>query len=323
MGFFLARLLMRRLMFAVPMVLTVVTLTFFLIHLAPGDPAQILAGDAPTPEFLRAVRLEYGLDKPVYLQFLSFLGNALTGDFGHSIYYHRPVFSVILERVPATLLLTGTAMAIASCLGVLLGVTAARRAGSGADTLISAIALTGYSMPGFWIGQLLLLLFAVQLGLLPAGGMMSVGLCLTPVGSLVDLAQHMIMPVLTLVIFLLTLTARFTRVAMIDAFEQDFVTVAQAKGAGLDRIIWHHAFRNALVTIITVVGLEFGSILAGALVIETVFSWPGLGRLFYDAIFRRDFPLLTGLLIFTSTVVVILNALTDVACAAIDPRLRR
>lgn len=324
MALVLTRLLLRRLLLAVPLVFAVVALTFVLVHLAPGDPASILAGENPTPDFLKAVRIEYGLDQPIYIQFLAFLSKASAGDFGQSIYYGRPVFSVILGRFPATVLLTGTAMAIASVIGVFLGVSAARRAGSKTDAVISAVALAGYSVPGFWIGQLLLLLFAVQLGRFPAGGMSNVSACFTSTSAaLLDLLRHMVLPVLTLVIFLMTLTARFTRAAMVEALDQDFITVAEAKGVRRGRLVWHHALRNALVVTVTVIGMEFGAVLAGSLVIETVYGWPGLGRLFFDAILRRDFPLLTGLLIFTSTIVVILNALTDVVCAMIDPRLRR
>ena len=324
MTLLLLRLVVRRILFAVPMVFAVVALTFFLIHLAPGDPALILAGEAPTPAFLEAVRAEYGLDKPLYQQFIAFAGKAVTGDFGQSLYYNQPVISVILDRVPASALLTLSALGIAAVIGVVMGVAAARRAGSRADAMISMIAMAGYSIPGFWIGQFLVLIFAVQLNLLPSGGMGAVGICFVSVwAALKDLAAHMVLPVMTQVIFLVTLTARFTRTAMIEALDQDFVTVARAKGAGPGRVVWHHAFRNAIAITITVIGLEFGAIIAGSLVIETVFSWPGLGRLFYDAIFRRDFPLLTGLLLFIATLVVLINVLTDVLCAAIDPRLRK
>lgn len=324
MTLLLLRLVVRRILFAIPMVFAVVALTFFLIHLAPGDPALILAGEAPTPAFLDAVRVEYGLDKPLYQQFIAFAGKAVTGDFGQSLYYNQPVISVILDRVPASALLTLSALGIAAVIGVVMGVAAARRAGSRADAMISMIAMAGYSIPGFWIGQFLVLIFAVQLNLLPSGGMGAVGICFASVwAALKDLAAHMVLPVMTQVIFLVTLTARFTRTAMIEALDQDFVTVALAKGAGPGRVVWHHAFRNAIAITITVIGLEFGAIIAGSLVIETVFSWPGLGRLFYDAIFRRDFPLLTGLLLFIATLVVLINVLTDVLCAALDPRLRK
>jgi peptide/nickel transport system permease protein len=318
-----ARLLLRRALLAVPLVFAVVALTFFFIRLAPGDPAQILAGDAPTPEFLAQVRAEYGLDRPVWTQFLAFLGKAVTGDFGTSLFSKQPVFTVILERFPATVLMTGTAMVVASIIGILVGVASAKRAGSPADTAISAASLLGYSMPGFWVGQLLVLLFAVSLDWFPATGMEATRASYTGWRHVQDVAWHMVLPVATLAVFLLTMIARFTRAAMIDALDQDYVLVAEAKGASRNRILWHHAFRNACVTTITVIGLEFGAVLAGAVVVEIVFGWPGLGRLFYDAIYRRDFPLLTGAFMFSSLIVIAVNMVSDVACAVLDPRIRR
>jgi peptide/nickel transport system permease protein len=319
----LVRLLLRRILLALPLVLAVVALTFFFIRLAPGDPAVILAGEAPSPEFLSQVRAEYGLDQPVWRQFTAFLGKAVTGDFGTSIYSKQPVFAVILERFPATVLMTGTAMILASLLGVALAAASAERAGSRADAMISAASLVGYSLPGFWVGQLLILLFAVSLGWLPAGGMMAARASYHGWRHVEDVALHMVLPVATLSVFLLTMIARFTRAAMVEALDQDYVLVAEAKGASRRRVLWHHAFRNAAVTTITVVGLEFGAVLAGAVVVEIVFSWPGLGRLFYDAIYRRDFPLLTGAFMFSSFVVIAVNLVSDVACALLDPRIRR
>ena len=319
----ITRLLLRRALLAVPLVFAVVALTSFFIRLAPGDPAQILAGDAPTAEFLAQVRAEYGLDRPVWTQFFAFLGKALTGDFGTSLYTKQPVFTVILERFPATVLMTGTAMIVASIIGILVGVSSAKRAGSHADTLISGASLLGYSMPGFWVGQLLVLLFAVSLDWFPATGMQAARASYTGWRHIQDVAWHMVLPVTTLAVFLLTMIARFTRAAMIDALDQDYVLVAEAKGASRNRILWHHAFRNACVTTITVIGLEFGAVLAGAVVVEIVFGWPGLGRLFYDAIYRRDFPLLTGAFMFSSLIVIAVNTVSDVTCALLDPRIRR
>jgi peptide/nickel transport system permease protein len=318
----IARLFLRRILLAIPLVLAVVTLTFFMVRLAPGDPAYILAGESPSPAFLALIRAEYGLDQPLWRQFLAYLGKALTGDFGTSIYFRRPVFAVIWERFPATVLLTGSAMVTASCAGILLGVAAARRAGTRMDTTISSLSLIGYSVPGFWIGQLLVLFFAVQLDWLPASGMTASRASYTGWAHLVDVAQHLLLPMTTLAIFLLTMIARFTRAAMVDALGQDFVLVAQAKGAGPGRVLWHHAFRNAVVTVVTVIGLEFGAVLAGAVVTEIVFGWPGLGRVFYDAINRRDFPLLTGSFIFSAVIVIAVNTISDMVCALLDPRIR-
>lgn len=320
----LLQLLFRRLALAVPLVIVVVTLTFFFIRLAPGDPAFVLAGgDAPTPEFIAQIRSEYGLDQPLTVQFMAFLKKAVTGDFGTSIYAGRPVFEVILERFPATALLTGTAMLLASILGIVVGVLSAGRAGSRMDTIVSGASLVGYSVPGFWIGQLLILLFAVTLNWLPAGGMTAARATYSGLRYAQDVAIHMVLPTITLTVFLLTMIARYTRAAMIDALDQDFVLVAEAKGVPRRGILWRHAFGNSAVTAVTVIGLEFGSVLAGAVVVEIVFGWPGLGRLFYDAIYRRDFPLLTGAFMFSSFLVIVVNVVSDIICAMLDPRLRR
>jgi peptide/nickel transport system permease protein len=317
------RLLLRRMLLAIPLILTVVTFTFFLIRLAPGDPAAILAGDAPTPEFLAQIRADYGLDQPVGTQFVSFLSKALRGDFGVSLYTRQPVFTVIGERFPATVLMTGTAMIVASIIGVVVGVASAKRAGSRADAAIGMASLLGYSLPGFWVGQLLVLCFAVWLDWFPATGMVSARASYSGWRYVEDLTWHMVLPVTTLALFLLTMIARFTRAAMIEALDQEYVLVAVAKGASRDRVLWHHAFRNACVTTITVIGLEFGAVLAGAVVVEIVFGWPGLGRVFYDAIYRRDFPLLTGVFMFSASVVIVVNMVSDIACALLDPRIAR
>ncbi|MDB5577962.1 MAG: dppB [Bradyrhizobium sp.] len=316
------RLIGWRMVLAVPLLLAVVLLAFALIHLAPGNPAFILAGDSPTPKMLAKITAEYGLDKPMWRQLVSFLGHAAHGDLGSSIYYKRPAIQIIMERVPATLLLTVTAMVLSTIVGVLLGVYSAVRAGSRTDTTIGMVSLMGYSMPAFWLGQLLIMFFAVRLKLLPTLGMTSSRPVEPGMPHLLDLAGHLILPVLTLMPLLVTTIMRYTRTAMIGALGREYVVVARAKGISPQRVLWNHAFRNASVATVTIVGLEFGSVLAGVVVIEIVFAWPGLGRLFYDAIFRRDFPLMIAAFIFSSFVVIVVNGITDVICALIDPRLR-
>ncbi|MFK4446022.1 peptide/nickel transport system permease protein [Caballeronia udeis] len=319
----LAGLVLRRLVASIPLIILVIVATFLLIRLAPGDPATLLAGDSPAPEMVAKIRTEYGLDKPLATQLGLYVKNSMTLNFGTSIYYQAPVIDVIFERVPATMLLTGTAMLMASLLGIVLGVSAARHKGRREDMMIGAASMLGYSLPAFWIGQLLILLFAVSWQLLPAGGMNSATNGLTGLAYLSDLAVHLILPAITLMTFELGLITRFTRTAMIEALDKEYVLVARAKGASMDHVVWTHAFPNAVVTTITIMGLEFGVLLAGAVVTETVFSWPGLGRLFYDAITQRDFPLLNGCFIFASVMVIAVNLLTDVATAALDPRVRR
>jgi len=312
-----------RIVLSIPLLLSVIVITFLLIHAAPGDPAVLLAGDAPAPEFLAQIRYAYNLDKPVWQQLLIYIIKAAQLDFGSSIYFKRPVIDVIVERLPATLLLSGTAMVLASVLGVALGAWAAQRKGSGTDSIVSGASLLGYSIPTFWLGQLLVLLFAVYLPLLPASGMTEVRLRYTGFAHFVDVARHLILPACTLAVFELALIARFTRTAMIDALGRDYIVVAFAKGGRKRHVVWRHAFPNAVIVSITIIGLEFGALLAGAVVTETVFSWPGIGRLFYDAVFRRDFTLLSGLFIFASLAVILVNLVTDILCSLLDPRIVR
>jgi peptide/nickel transport system permease protein len=319
----LGLLVVRRLLLGVPLVLIVVVLTFTLIRLAPGDPALMLAGDSPTPEFLAQIRAEYGLDQPVWVQLLTYLNKAIHGDLGKSIYFARPVSDLILQFFPVTLLLTSIVIFSASLIGILLGVLAGDRRDTAADTTIGIASLIGFSIPTFWLGQMLVLLFAVSLDLLPAGGLSSARTSYVGFDHILDVARHLILPVTTLTLFELAMIARFTRTAMIEALGKDYVTVAFAKGASQGRVLFGHALPNALVTTVTVIGLEFGVLLAGAVVTEIIYGLPGLGRLFFDAIFRRDFPLLTGCFIFASTAVILVNIVTDLVVAWLDPRVGR
>lgn len=316
-------LVVRRLAFGVPLIAAIVILTFLLVRLAPGDPAMLLAGDAPTPEFLSQIRAEYGLDEPLLHQLGTYLAKVAQGDLGRSIYFGRPVIDLILQHFPVTWLLVVVSMIFASLIGILLAVLAASHRDGPGDVAVSAISLLGFSIPTFWLGQLLVLLFAVHLGWFPATGMSSARVDNQGFAYVVDVAWHMALPVLTLLLFELAMITRYTRTAMIEALEKDYVVVAYAKGASRDRVLWTHALPNALSTTVTVIGLEFGVLLAGALVTEIIYGWSGIGRLFFDAVFRRDFPLLTGCFLFTSTVVVLVNIITDITVALLDPRVTR
>lgn len=319
----LGKLVLRRLALGVPLVLIIVALTFALMKLAPGDPALLLAGDAPTPEFLAQVRAEYDLDKPALQQFVTYLLRALAGNLGTSIYFGTPVTELILQHFPITLLLTCLSMFCASVMGILLGVVAADRRDSLVDALVSGASLLGFSLPIFWLGQLLVLLFAVQFNWLPAGGLSSARVTYYGFDHVLDMARHLVLPVTTLMLFEMAMVTRFTRAAMIEALGKDYVTVAYAKGADHRRVLWRHALPNALVTSVTIIGLEFGVLLAGAVVTEIIYGLPGFGRLFFDSIFRRDFQLMTGCFIFASVAVVIVNIITDIVVAALDPRVGR
>ncbi|MCC7346037.1 MAG: ABC transporter permease [Variibacter sp.] len=319
----LGLLILRRLALGVPLVLIIVVLTFLLTRLAPGDPALLLAGDAPTPEFLAQVRAEYDLDKPMLQQLATYVVRAAQGNLGTSIYFGVPVTQLILQHFPVTLLLTCLSMFCASALGILLGVVAADKRDSPVDALVSGASLLGFSIPIFWLGQLLVLLFAVTLNILPAGGMSSARVTYYGFDHVLDVARHLVLPVTTLMLFEMAMITRFTRAAMIEALGKDYVTVAYAKGATHRRVLWRHALPNALVTSVTIIGLEFGVLLAGAVVTEIIYGLPGLGRLFFDSIFRRDFQLMTGCFIFASTAVVVVNIITDIVVATLDPRVGR
>ncbi|MBN8919489.1 MAG: ABC transporter permease [Rhizobiales bacterium] len=316
-------LILRRLALGVPLILTIVALTFMLTKLAPGDPALLLAGDAPTPEFLAQVRAEYDLDKPLLQQFTTYLGRAAQGNLGTSIYFGTPVTQLILQHFPVTLLLTCVSMFFASVLGIVFGAIAADRRDTPVDAVVSGASLLGFSIPIFWLGQLLVLLFAVHLDWLPAGGMSSARVTYYGFDHVLDVARHLVLPVTTLMLFEMAMITRFTRAAMIEALGKDYVTVAYAKGADHGRVLWRHALPNALVTSVTIIGLEFGVLLAGAVVTEIIFGLPGLGRLFFDSIFRRDFQLMTGCFIFASAAVVVVNIITDIVVATLDPRVNR
>lgn len=319
----LATLVVRRLAMGVPLILIIVVLTFLLTRLAPGDPALLLAGDAPTPEFLAQVRAEYDLDKPLLQQLLTYIWRAAQGNLGTSIYFGTPVTELILKHFPVTLLLTCLSMFCASVLGIVLAVVAANKRDTPVDSFVSGASLIGFSIPIFWLGQLLVLLFAVHLNWFPAGGMSSARVTYYGFDHVLDVARHLVLPVTTLMLFEMAMITRFTRTAMIEALGKDYVTVAYAKGATHSRVLWRHALPNALVTSVTIIGLEFGVLLAGAVVTEIIYGLPGLGRLFFDSIFRRDFQLMTGCFIFASAAVVIVNIITDIVVATLDPRVNR
>jgi peptide/nickel transport system permease protein len=319
--FGLARFLVRRLLQMVPVVIAIVLINFLLIHAAPGDPAMALIGGMETtPEYLAQVRREFGLDQPLLVQLGTYMAHAARLDLGYSFHFRVPVFRLIMSRMPATLLLMGSALVISSLTGIALGALASRRPFGFGDTLATVVALAGYSMPVFWLGQLMLLVFALDLGWLPVQGMVSLRLPRAGWGRAMDTAQHLVLPAATYGIYHLTLVYRLTRVKMIDSLSQDYITTARAKGVPEKGVLLRHALPNALSPVITVIGYNLGFMLAGSVFVETVFGWPGMGRLMFEAVGVRDRPLLLGLFIVVSVFVVIGNILTDLAHAFLDPR---
>lgn len=308
---------------AFPLLLGVVTIVFVLIHLAPGDPVLALVGDFPAPEeYVRKVREEFGLNRPLIEQYVRYVGNLARGEFGYSFVQRRPVLQVIGERAAATALLTGTALVVATLLGVGLGLIAARRPSTVLDATVSGAAVVGFSVPVFWIGQLLILLFAVTLGWLPAQGMVSLRVGPTGWDRVLDVASHLVLPATALALRLVAMTTRLTRASLLEVLGQEFIRTAEAKGAGPRRVLGRHALPNALLPLVTFVGYNLGFLLAGSALIETVFGWPGVGRLLYDSVFTRDYPVLLGIFLTVSLSVVLANLLTDLLYAYLDPRIR-
>lgn len=305
-------------------VIAVAIFNFFLVHAAPGDPALVIAGQsgATDPDYMAKIRADYGLDKPIAAQLASYLGRVVTADLGFSYRQQRPVSEVIGERVGPTLLLTGTAFVISLAGGVLLGGLAGVRAGRLSDTLITILSLLVYATPVFWLGLMLVLLFAVQLGWLPPFGYQTVGATLTGWELWLDRARYLVLPAVTLGLLYLAIYARLMRASIIEVSHQDFVKTARAKGAGEGRVLWHHMLRNALLPVVTMAGMQGAALVGGSVVIETVFAWPGLGRLTYDAVLQRDYQLLLGIFLVLSIVVVVFNLLIDLLYRVVDPRIR-
>ncbi len=311
--------MLRRLLGAVPLLLGVVVVNFTLIQLAPGDPVSILVGDFPAPpEYLAQMRHDFGLDQPLPIRLLRYLQQLAEGNLGYSFANRQPVGALILDRLGATLTLTLTALALASLLGVVLGFLAARWRGGWVDRGVQIVSLVGYSVPEFWLGQLLILLFAVWLGWLPAQGARS----LRGVPGLLDQLRYLVLPASALSLRYLALISRIARAALIEVLGADYVLAARARGVRERRVLFVHALRNAAAPVLTVIGYNLGFVLAGSALIETVFGWPGIGRLLYTSISQRDTPVMLGILLLVSASVVVVNLLTDLLHRAIDPRVR-
>jgi len=309
--------ILRRVAGAFPVVLFVLALNFLILHLAPGDPVFIFiqGGGEVTEEFVQAIRARLGLDKPLGEQFFIFIGNVFRGDLGFSHFSQQPVLQMIAERVGRTFLLVGLAIFFAALFGITLGVLAASYPYTPIDYANTVAAVFGYSIPTFWLGQLLLLVFGVFLRVLPMGGIPIVDL------SLSAWAARLVLPVTCLSVHQLALIARLTRATMREVLHKDYIVMARAKGLRDRTVILKHALRNASLPVVTAIGLNFASLLTGAVVTETVFGWPGLGRLTVESLHRRDYPVLLGLLIVMSLGVVVINLLVDLLYAFLDPHI--
>jgi len=313
----------RRVAVTVAVVFTVVALSFLIIKLAPGDPALLLAGAGVNPQYLQVVRAEYGLDLPLWQQFFIYLQTALSGNLGFSITYTQPVLTVILSRLAPTVVLVLAGGALSIGFGILLGFVSASRPNSVTDEVIAVSTSILYAIPVFWLGLIMIFTFSIQFKLFPTGGMTSLIISSDPLSAISDVAWHAFLPVVTIGVVFLAFYASMTRAGLLEALSANFTAYARAKGASDRRVLYRHALRNSLLPIISLAGTQI-SLMVGALVlVENIFSWPGLGTLIVQAFLHRDYPLTTGLLIFSAVTVAFSNLFADVLYAVVDPRVRR
>jgi peptide/nickel transport system permease protein len=302
------RFLARRLVLTIPVLFGVATLVFSLIHLIPGDPARAMLGEAATQENVDQLRTRLGLDRPLLDQYGAFLSGLMTGDLGTSLRTGQPVTRQILERMPATVELAAAAMFVAIVVSIPLGMIAAVWRGTAIDHAATAIALSGVSIPNFWLGPLLAIVFAIELGWFPVSGR----------GTM----AHLVLPAISLGASLAAILARMTRATLLEELREQYVLAARARGASRTRAVIRHGFRNSLIPVVTLVGLQFGAVLTGAVITETVFSWPGIGRLLIQSISFRDYPLVQGCILLIAVTYVAMNLLTDLFYGVLDPRIR-
>ncbi len=317
------RPIVSRLLKSIAIIATIIILNFLLIRLAPGDPAAAMAGEAGAADeaFMAQLREQFGLDRPVYQQLAYYFADIVRFDLGYSYRQREAVVDLILDRLPATLLLTISGFIVALGLGILLGVASAMRVGRLADRLISLFALLFYATPLFWVGLMAIMLFSVWLGWLPSFGMESVGAGYSGWARTADIAHHLILPAGTLGLFYVAVYTRLTRASMLEVKDMDFVRTARAKGLRHGLIVRRHILRNAMLPVITFAGIQAGQLVGGAVLTETVFAWPGIGRLAFDALLQRDYPVLLGVFFVTSVMVVVFNIITDIAYRIADPRI--
>jgi len=312
------RYVVRRLLLLVPVLLGVSVIIFMVLHLAPGDPAEIMLGSQATQADLERLRAELGLTEPLYVQYVHWLGLVARGDLGRSIWMKRPVLNEVLGRFKATLVLTGAALVLSTAGGLALGIASAIRPNSLLDRLSAVASLFGASMPVFWLGIVLMVIFALWLGWVPASGMFA------PYGGgdLRDLLVHLALPAVTLAATSVTIIARLTRSTMLETLGQDYIRTARAKGVVERAVVLRHGLKNALIPIVTVVGVQAGYLLGGAVLTETVFAWPGVGTLMVQGILARDFPLVQGCVLVVALSFVLINLVVDLLYAWLDPRIR-
>tara|TARA_R110002072_G_scaffold1017_3_gene8442 strand:- start:1565 stop:2551 length:987 start_codon:yes stop_codon:yes gene_type:complete len=318
-----ARYVLKRLVQAIPIVLAIVVLNFFLLQLAEGDAVDVLAGEAgsATPEYMAELREKFGLDQPLIVQLGVYLKNVVTLDLGYSFRHDMPVSQLVFDRFIPTLLLMTSTIFLAVGFGIVLGLLAASGLNTWRDTAISIFALITYATPLFWVGLMLIVVFSLNLGWFPTSGMENFAMFYEGWDKVVDIAHHLVLPTITLSLFYLALYTRLMRASMLEQAGQDYVTTARAKGLTERRIVFVHVLRNALLPVVTMAGVQVGALIGGSVIVESVFAWPGLGMLAFEALFARDLNLLLGIFLLSAVLVVAVNLVVDIIYSTLDPRI--
>jgi peptide/nickel transport system permease protein len=314
----------KQVLYAIILLFAVIILNFLLIQAAPGDAVTAMIGDmgGATPEMIAKLRADYGLDQGLFTQLRRYIFKMVQGDLGLSYTHHQPVLDLILDHLPATILLVASALLLALTIGTMLGIIAAQKPNSLLNHIVTVISLSGLASPVFWTGIILLLLFSYYFPIFPAFGMKTVGFRGAMLERWLDILRHLFLPAITLASVHIAVYSRIARASMLDVLGADYIRTARSKGLSERVVVYKHALKNALLPVVTMAGLQFGQLIAGAVVVETVFSWPGIGQLALNAIFRRDYPLLLGILFFSVLMVVVCNLLTDLSYRILDPRIK-
>ena len=317
------RYIIRRLFQAVPIVLAIIVLNFFLLNMAEGDAVDVLAGEAgsATPEYMAELRAKFGLDQPLPVQLLVYLKNIISLDLGYSFRHDMPVSVLIVDRFWPTLLLMVSTIILAVLFGILLGLLAAINLNTWKDAVISVFALITYATPLFWVGLMMIVVFSINLSWFPTSGMENIAAFYEGFDRFVDITHHLVLPTITLSLFYLALYTRLMRASMLEQYGQDYVVTARAKGLPERRITFGHVLRNALLPVVTMAGVQVGALIGGSVIVESVFAWPGLGMLAFESLFARDLNLLLGIFLISSVLVVVVNLIVDVIYCFLDPRI--
>lgn len=315
---------LKRVIYSLMLLLAVIVLNFMLVHMAPGDAVTAMVGDmgGATPELIATLRAEYGLDQNLFTQLFRYIAKMVRGDLGISFTHHLPVMDLILAHLPATILLVTAVFFLATVIGTVLGIIAAQKPKSLFNHFVTVLSLSGYAAPVFWTGLMMLIAFSYYFPIFPAFGMKTAGFKGTTLEGIFDVIKHLILPAVTLASVYVAVYSRLARASMLDVLGSDYIRTARSKGLSQRVVVYKHALKNAMLPVVTMAGLQISQLIAGAVVVETVFGWPGIGQLAFNSILRRDHPLLLGILFFSTLMVVVANLITDFAYRILDPRIK-